>query len=146
VRYQIVRADSSPEVQGLHLLIFPDDEFESNEAEWIAYDESGTPVAFCSARTADDGTAVYLSRAGVLPCAAGNSLQRRMIQVRTNWARKQGARYCTTYTLAKNYPSMINLLKSGFKFYHPAVYWGGEDSHYYIKDLGVTNDQSDTDT
>lgn len=80
---------------------------------------------------------VFLSYAIIIPDCKVRGLQRKMIQHRLRWAKRQGAFYVVTYTLLQNYPSMINLLRCGFKISDKPRGWCGlsEDVHYYEKQL-----------
>lgn len=57
-----------------------------------------------------------------------------MINARVQWAREIGAESCVTYTRYDNHPSIVNLLRCGFKFYVPDYKWAG-DVHYFRRDL-----------
>lgn len=128
------RTDDRNVVAALHALCLPGDDLDIDDGQmWVAHDDTGTPVAFCSARPCGDNL-VFLSRAGVLPCANGKGLQRRMIQARLRWAREIGADACITYTLYDNHASIANLLRCGFRFYRPAANWAGR-VHYFWRDI-----------
>ena len=118
----------------MHQLCMPGDDLDIDKGQmWLAWDDE-TPVGFCTTRVVDRDT-IFLSRSGVLPIARGANLQRRMIDVRLRWAREHGYQYAITYTLYDNWPSIINLIKKGFRFYHPAYPWAGRDVHYFRKEL-----------
>lgn len=120
----------------MHYLIFPDDEWEGkNNEHWVAWDNTESPVGFCSLRPIRHESAVFLSRAGVLPCARGNRLQRRFIAVREAWARRNDFGVALTYCLYENHSSLANLIKSGYRLYEPEYQWVGRDVHYFIKEL-----------
>ena len=112
----------------------PGDEFDLTGQLWLVWDESGTPVAFCAARKLKGEPGVFFNRSGVLPCANGQGLQRRMIHARLRWCKEIGAEYAITYTLHNNHASIVNLLKCGFRFDVPAWRWAG-DSHYFVKEI-----------
>jgi GNAT superfamily N-acetyltransferase len=80
---------------------------------------------------------VYLSYAIIMPTYQANGLQRRLIQHRLRWAKRQGAIYAVTYTLLHNYPSIMNLLRCGFRFAEtPRGWYGyGPNVHYFEKQL-----------
>lgn len=134
-RYVIRRSEDIKQVKALHTLCFPQDDWENSTAHWIAWDSTGSPVGFCSARKSRHEPVVILTRAGVLPCANGAGLQRRMIQVRLRWARQVGAEHAITYTVYDNHPSIVNLLRSGFLFYEPAEQWAGAHVNYFWRSL-----------
>jgi GNAT superfamily N-acetyltransferase len=80
---------------------------------------------------------VYFSYAIIIPGHESKGLQRRLINHRLRWAKKQGAIYAVTYTLLKNYPSMINLLRCGFRLTDEPRGWlgHGDGVHYFEKQL-----------
>lgn len=139
MKYKVRKTNDLTSMLALHLLCMPYDKFSphKDESHWIAYDETWTPVAFASAKFRKRENYVYFTRAGVLPCAQGQGLQKRLIKARLNWAKKIGADTAYTYTILKNYPSMLNLIKCGFKFWLPPkeAKWVGDDVHYFIYDL-----------
>lgn len=133
--YRLTRCEKQP-AYALHLLTFPHDHWEAASAYWICYDEKQSPVGFCSARVLRSEPGVFLTRAGVLPCAHGHGLQRRMINVRVAWAHRQpGVEYVITYATYDNHKSIANLLRCGFKFTNPSYLYGGKGAHYFIKEL-----------
>ena len=137
MKFILRRCEDILKIEALHTLIFPDDEQDSEGTHWVAYDELGTPVGFCSARMVIDDTCVYFTRAGLLPCAEGYKLQQRMIQVRLNWGKQQDASWALTYTSLHNYPSINNLLKKSFRFYTPEWPWVGNQFHYFHRRLNA---------
>lgn len=80
---------------------------------------------------------VYLSYAIIMPHVKSKGLQRRLIHHRLRWGKRQGAIYATTYTVLHNYPSIMNLLRCGFRFAaQPRGWLGyGENFHYFEKQL-----------
>jgi GNAT superfamily N-acetyltransferase len=116
--YALRRSEDIDEARQLHAQLFPSDEWVGDDHEfWIAYDDIGTPVGFCSAIHRPATNVVFLSRAGVVREAQRVGLQRRMIRTRIAWAKRVGARGVITYVSLKNYSSLVNLLKCGFRFY-----------------------------
>lgn len=146
MRVTFKRTKDVQALRALHALIFPDDDvpaLNTNVAAWIGWageppleEQHATPVAFCTARHWREERAVFLERAGVLPIANGQGLQRRMIRLRESWARQQsGAQEMLTYVAPRNYQSMVNLLRCGYRFYEPNYPWGIEGGHYFRKEL-----------
>lgn len=133
--YCIARTDDVEAVQRLHSAIFPDDEWENADAYWLVYNEYGAHVGFCCARLTDKGKSLFLSRAGVRSTCRGNDIQKRMIRVRERWGRKQGATHAITYTVLDNYPSIVSLIKCGYRFYPPDWRWAGSGVNYFYKKL-----------
>jgi len=103
---------------------------------WLLRDDSRT-VGLTSAVYRPEKGYVFLSYAIIIPDCKVKGLQRKMIQHRLRWAKRQGAIYAVTYTLLKNYPSMINLLRCGFTLTKEPRGWPslGQDVHYYEKQL-----------
>lgn len=125
--------DELDEVHEMHAQAFPGIGFPGEDhTYWVATDGAKC-VGFCSAVYRPERGYVYLSSAAVTLAARGQGLQRRMIRTRVAWAKKQGASRVITYTVLKNYESMCNLLKSGFRFYSPESMYMGEDVHYFEK-------------
>lgn len=121
------------EARSIHTLAFPDDLWAGDDhTYWKATDEDGKVVGFCSAIYWRERRAVFLSRAAAATRAQGQGLQRRMIKARVRWAMKEGAHRVVTYTALKNYESIVNLLKCGFRFYHPVKPWAGTNVHYFV--------------
>lgn len=142
-RFRIVPTDDIDRVKELDKFAFPGITFtqdmEENHVWWLVHDmeNPGKIAGYCGAVYRPEHGYVYMSRAAVAAYAQGNGLQRRMIRVRVRWARNQGANRVVTYTLLKNYDSIVNLLKCGFRFDTPAEerqYVGG-DVHYFKKVL-----------
>ena len=137
--YRLVRTDNTRLVESLDGLIFPDDEPPEWDAAWLVVPttppEDPEPVGFCTARKIPGEPGAFLSRAGLLQCARGQGLQRRMIRVRERWARAEDLEYILTYTRPDNYPSIMSLIRCGYRLYTPARYWGGSSSLYFVKAL-----------
>lgn len=137
--YSVRRSKDYDSIRGQNLILFGsgiDREWEE-EACWEVFDDKGSVAGFCSAQIMEDkeGPLVFLSRAGVLPHARGNGLQRRMIKVRCKYASSQGCEVAVTYTTPSNVTSANNLIKEGFVLYTPQYKWAGKDQLYWIKDL-----------
>src|SRR5690242_3115340 len=116
--FSLRRTEDIDEARELHARLFPSDEWVGDDHEfWIARDDAGDAVGFCSAIHRPATNCVLLSRAAVTPQARGAGLQRRMIRARVAWARSIGASKVITYVAIKNYESLVNLLKCGFRFY-----------------------------
>ena len=76
----------------------------------------------------------YMCRAGVKWDYRGLGLHKRLIQVRTRFAKKQGWTHLVTDT-TNNCPSANNLIANGFKMYKPSKPWGLPSACYWIKKL-----------
>jgi hypothetical protein len=135
----ILRPCTEDEARELHELAFPGDIFptdldtdpEHDHHFWVAYAVGGRKLGFCSAVHWPGRNAVFLSRAAVFKAARHSGLHRQMIFHRVLWAWGQGVDRVVTYTTLQNYPSMVNLLDSGFRFYQPDTKWVGNRYHYF---------------
>lgn len=124
MRYKIRKTEDADEAREMHQLSFPRDDWVGDDHEyWFATDEKERVVGFASAIHHSDCGGVYLSRCGVLPEGLGQGLQMRFIRSRILWARRSGAKFVYTYTTIKNYSSLCNLLKCGFRFVRPPGDW-----------------------
>jgi GNAT superfamily N-acetyltransferase len=121
VHYTLRKTDDIDEVYDLHTLAFPADHWPGDTHEfWIAKNPIGKPVGFCSAFYFSKPNGIYLSRAAITLEARGEGLQRRMIQARLNWGRREtAAQGAWTFVKKDNYESLINLLKCGFRIGKP---------------------------
>lgn len=134
--YRIVPCHDPQIIDQLHKESFPHDANDPlPNTAWVAKDADGELAGFCTVRqsVAFDDT-VFLSRSGVMAGAQGNGLQRRMIRTRLRWAKRKGYKHAITYTVWDNYPSMVNLLKCGFRVYQPKEPYAG-DVMYFRKPL-----------
>ncbi len=138
MKYQVVRCTDVELMRFLNSRLFPDEFFEGPEAGnqyWVAREvHSQHPVGFCSVRPFT-GSAVFMSRAGVMPEARGSYLHIRMIKARANWARAQGYSTAVTYCAPFNIKSAVNLQHAGFTLFIPEWRWAGTEKLYWIKDL-----------
>lgn len=130
-RFRIRRVEDDALCQAMHTLLFPHDDWEDADAYWVAFDERGGPAAFASARRLATEDGVFFTRAGVMPYARGAGLQRRLTHARLRWCREIGAQYALTYVLYDNHPSLMNLLRCGFRLYHPAHRWAGNVNYLW---------------
>lgn len=98
---------------------------------WVAYTDAGVPVGFCSikpsVRWEETG---YLSRAGVIAAHQGKGLQKRMIRVRINRAKRLGWKWILSDT-SDNPASANSLIACGFKMYEPRDPYGLKTSVYW---------------
>jgi len=102
---------------------------------WIAYTEEGKPVAFAglvrSSAWVDCG---YLCRAGVMREFRGKGLQKRLVQVREQQAKKLNWNWLITDTY-RNPASSNSLISCGFKLYDPTVPWSFKYALYWRKKI-----------
>lgn len=118
-----IRPASIAEVAAVDAKIFvvsgpPSDEEFRQSKWWVAETEAGELVAYAGVWLKPSKKAAYLTRAGVLPEARGQGLQRRLLRVRERYARAQGAERTYTYVLDTNFPSMTNLIRCGYFPYY----------------------------
>lgn len=109
---------------------------------WLLYDAAEIAVGFACLRPSlswmDTG---YLARAGVMAGHQGQGLQRRLIGVREQRARRYAWDWIVSDT-SDNPASANNLARCGFKMYDPAFPWGGKITLYWrkrIKRKGLSN-------
>jgi RimJ/RimL family protein N-acetyltransferase len=128
------------QVFALDLLCFSADDGSLGSIEdlngsdwWLVWDENNEPVGYCGI-VVYDGFAIH-KRCGVLPRARGNGLQKKMLRLRENFARKAGCESVSTYVSIYNAPSANNLIKSGYRVYNPEWRWGGDEFLYVEKVL-----------
>lgn len=127
-----------PEDTGLILdldrLLFIDDppDVGPGTAWWVFEDEHGES-AYAGAKLWEPDNAVYLIRAGVLPRARGQGLQRRLVRIREAWGRRNGCSLAYTYTAHHNVASMNSLIRCGYQLWSPST-WAGSDTPMRVSD------------
>lgn len=124
------------ELLDLQLTILPADKPAPTHVGWwwIAYD--GTqPIGFAglyqSRAWRDAG---YLCRSGVLPAYRGRGLQKRLIRVREQLARRCGMHWLISDTY-ENPPSANSLIACGYRTYQPRNPWGADGVTYWRRKL-----------
>lgn len=123
------------EIRSLDTCEFDGCEFPDGHTWWVVLNPPGSVIAYASAVYRPELGYVYLGRCMVVEAFRGHKLQRRLLKVRIAWAKEQNADRVITYTLLKNYESLVNLLRAGFRFYQPDNQYVGDDVHYYRLDL-----------
>jgi GNAT superfamily N-acetyltransferase len=102
---------------------------------WIAHNPYGIEVGFAglvsSIRWSDCG---YLCRAGVIPAARGQGLQKKLIKVRIRQAKALGWNWLVTDTY-NNPASSNSLISCGFKLFEPTNPWGAKGTLYWRRKL-----------
>lgn len=124
-----VKGSERPLLEYLHTASLPSDTFPDflKGFWWIAWD-GAAPVAFAGlTATGDTG---YLCRAGVIPDYRGKGLQRRLIRVRVNKARRLGLAWLVTDTY-RNPVSSNNLIDAGFRMFTPIEPWAADDAVHW---------------
>ena len=127
--------DDVEEAREIHSLAFPADHWVGDEHTFWVYENRYNVLGFCSAVILPESNHLYLSRAAVIVQAQGKGLQAKMIRARLAWGIEHGCSLAKTYTSPKNYPSIVSLLKCGFRFYTPTDLSLGTRMHYLKKDL-----------
>jgi GNAT superfamily N-acetyltransferase len=110
---------------------FPIEEWEES-IWWIGF-HAGKPVCYCGLKR-EVGHA-YFNRAGVLPEARGNGLQKKMIRKRLDYCRENNIKKAITNTALYNVKSMNSLIRCGFRTYWPQNRWVGDDVMYWMKGI-----------
>ena len=100
----------------------------------VWYAEAGTSpfditVGYATAREVP-GVCLFLNSAGVRYHWRGQGLHKRLIKVRTKYAKRNGL-VAITYTSPDNIVSANNLISCGFKLYTPANEWVGPNFLYW---------------
>lgn len=124
-------------IKGLFKAIFPVDEWEmpKKSVHWIIYDSEDLPIGFCSCHKLAYENGIFLSLAGLLPCARGKGYHKDLIKTRLKWAKRNGLKFAVTYTARENQSSYDNLQDLGFRLYEPDYKWVGHNFYYWIKKL-----------
>jgi len=102
---------------------------------WVAYTENGKPVGFAGlVRSKSWVDCGYLCRAGVIPTYRGKGLQKRLIKVREQQAKRLNWNWLVTDTYL-NPPSSNSLISCGFRLYRPTAPWSFKHALYWRKKL-----------
>lgn len=124
------------DINRLHALCFPYDEIVNLYSGWwwLAY-QNTKAVAFCGMEITEQWyDCGYLCRAGVHPKHQGQGLQKRLIQVRINKAKRLGLNWLITDT-TNNPASANSLIAKGFKIYQPSKPYAYKNSIYWRKKI-----------
>lgn len=127
------------DIRAMHLVIFGidlDKQFDPEKAGewWLVYHEGeAAPIAFAgTAPSVVVENYVFLMRAGVMKDHRGHGLQRRLIRVREQFARRHGYLGLVSYT-EDNPHSANNLIACGLRSYRPPHPFVGAHVHYWKK-------------
>lgn len=110
-------------------------------AWWVAK-VNGKAAGFAGARIIpDEPSLIYFIRVGVLDKFRGKGIHRRFNRARLAYARRNNCEQAITYTLSHNCTSSNNLMRAGFKMYHPEYEWVGDGPEilYWIKSLSISD-------
>lgn len=102
---------------------------------WLVWDEEDKPIGYAGMRVIEGENTAYFCRVGVLPKHRGNGLQKKLIEVRSRYAKRLGCEVVVTYTSADNSPSINSLVSRGFRHYNPEYPWAGSAYLYWRKTL-----------
>jgi len=135
-KISIRKTDNEDLIYRLHTRIFPDDDFyyHNNNYYWLV-NKGDKVVGFCIATIWTANRYIFLSRAGVIVSERGRNLQRRMIRVREQFARRNNINLLLTYVKKDNIPSFVNLIKTGYIVYNPQYPYAESDCFYLKKRL-----------
>jgi GNAT superfamily N-acetyltransferase len=101
---------------------------------WIAT-RNGRDIGFAGLTRAVSWTDCgYLCRAGVVPDARGQGLQKEFIRVRIRQAKALGWKWLVTDT-TDNPASSNSLIACGFKLFEPSNPWGFKNALYWRRKL-----------
>lgn len=104
---------------------------------WIAYDR-GVPVGYAAlSRSKQVANRGYLSSAGVLPGYRGLGIQKKLIRVRQQYARRIGMTCLVTDTVVSNPASANSLIACGFRAFYPPTPWKIGAACYWRKELNT---------
>ena len=137
-RVNVKHAKDRQRVQRLHNVCFyGDDQILINDGYWWLAFCGSNAAGFCglsqSWQWCDAG---YLCRAGVAPRFRGFGLQKKLIQIRINYAKRLGWNWLITDT-TDNPPSSNSLISKGFRLYQPAKPWAYKNSLYWRRYIGT---------
>ena len=123
-------------LHALHKKTFPGDKPPAfNVGAWWVLSNQGEAIGFCGLHPSSQWSdAAYMIRAGVVASHRGNGLQKRLIRVREQFAKRSGLAWLITDTY-RNPASSNSLIATGFKIYRPASPWGAKETIYWRKSL-----------
>lgn len=135
-KYETLDAATKKQIESLQKTCLPHDDpvFPEEGVWWVGYDNKQA-VAFCLIRPSYqwEDTA-YLARSGVLYYWRGKGLQKRMIRIRENHARRRGYVWMISDT-TENPPSANSLARMGYQMFEPTKPWALETTLYWRKRL-----------
>ena len=112
-----------------------DTPYDTNFGSWWIATENGVDIGFAGlVRTVSWTDCGYLCRAGVIPDARGQGLQKKLINVRVRQAKALGWNWVITDT-TDNPASANSLIATGFKLFQPTKPWGFKNTLYWRRKL-----------
>lgn len=112
-----------------------DTPYDTNFGSWWIATNNNRAIGFAGlVRSVSWARCGYLCRAGVIPSARGQGLQKKFIYVRIRQAKAFGWKWLVTDT-RHNPASANSLIATGFKMFEPTKPWGCKDTLYWRKRL-----------
>ena len=138
VKISIRKTRSILTIKALFMALFSDVDWKwvnkSKSVYWLIYEDT-MPVGFASAYMLARENMAYFTLAGVVKNCRGKGYQKKLINARIRWAKRQKATHAITYTSTDNVGSFESLQTCGFRLYAPECKWVGDDVLYWIKKL-----------
>ena len=133
-RVDIRKQSSQDKLSRLQKVCLPYDQpIDTNFGSWWIATENGVDIGFAGlVRSVSWSDCGYLCRAGVVPSARGQGLQKKLINVRVRQAKALGWNWVVTDTRL-NPASANSLISCGFKMFEPSKPWGCKDTLYWQK-------------
>jgi GNAT superfamily N-acetyltransferase len=133
-RVDIRKESVQDKLSALQKICLPHDQpYDTNFGSWWIATENGVDIGFAGlVRTVSWTDCGYLCRAGVIPDARGQGLQKKLINVRVRQAKALGWNWVVTDTRL-NPASANSLISCGFKMFEPSKPWGCKDTLYWRK-------------
>jgi len=135
-RVDIRKAEVQDRLSALQSICLPYDQpTDTNFGCWWIATKDGGDVGFAGlTRTVSWTDCGYLCRAGVVPHARGQGLQKQLIRVRIRQAKTLGWKWLVTDT-TDNPASANSLIACGFKLFEPTKPWGFKNTLYWRRKL-----------
>jgi predicted GNAT family acetyltransferase len=130
---KIIHDDLYQRVKIMDVNIFSgcNDEFQKNREWWVLLDDENKIAAYCG--SVYSSNICIMVRGWVKKQHRGQGLQKKLIKIRLNAAKKNNCYIVITYTTKDNCPSSNNLISQGFKLYLPEYEYGGKEMLYWNK-------------
>lgn len=106
------QADSGP-LRDMDAVCFPTDTSFWNDERYHWWRIDG--MAYAGLRVDKKTNIAHFTRAGVMPEARGQGLQKVLIKARLAWCKRQGIKVVKTYTSHDNTASIASLKACGFR-------------------------------
>jgi GNAT superfamily N-acetyltransferase len=135
-RVDIRKESIQDKLSALQKICLPYDQpIDTNFGSWWIASEGGRDIGFAGlVRSVSWTDCGYLCRAGVVPVARGQGLQKQFIRVRIRQAKALGWRWVVTDT-TDNPASANSLIATGFKLFQPTKPWGFKNTLYWRRKL-----------